>query len=193
MPQSEYSSTYGLVTLNGLPKATFHAFEFLNRLGSELYRIEADAELPSGCGWCATRLSETIQVLLWHQVLPEIGVQEPWEIRLSLPVTSSGNHLVIQSRIAVNHGSAWETWMALGQPQNLSTEEMRLLRNRAQPEYGLIPFPAAEGSVHLDVSIQPAEVLLLEFRRKGATSLPKSGLRAQLAQWEQQMSDASKA
>jgi len=32
MPQSEFSNTYGLLTPNGLPKATFNAFSFLNRL-----------------------------------------------------------------------------------------------------------------------------------------------------------------
>ncbi len=193
MPQTEFSSTYGLVTLNGIPKATFHVFEFLNRLGPDCRDVTSDEPLPPGCGWRATQSGETLQVLFWHQVLPEIANQTKWESRLKLPVEEAGPYFVIQSRIAVNHGSAWETWMELGQPQDLSVEEMRLLRRRAQPECQLLSFPAAKESIQLDLAIQPGEVLLLELRRQGSAALPKTGLRAQLAQWEKQMSDASKA
>jgi xylan 1,4-beta-xylosidase len=193
MPQSEFSSTYGLVTLNGIPKSTFNAFEFLNRLGGKRCEIAADEDLPPGCGWCATRAGETLQVLLWHQVLPEVGAQKGWPCRLVLPVPVPGNYFVVQSRIGIEHGSAWETWMKLGQPQNLSVEEMRLLRSHAQPEVRLLPFLEVKESVEMDLSIPPAEVYLLELRRQSPAALPKAGLRAQLAQWEKQMSDASKA
>ena len=83
--------------------------------------------------------------------------------------------------------------MKLGQPQNLSVEEMRLLRSHACPEVRLLTFPEAKNSVEMNISIQPTEVYLLELRRQSLVALPKSGLRAQLAQWERQMSDASKA
>jgi xylan 1,4-beta-xylosidase len=193
MPQSEFSSTYGLVTINGLPKATFNAFEFLNRLGNVRCETVSDEALPHGCGWCATRSGDTLQVLLWHQVLPEVGKQKEWQCRLALPIAVADNYFVIQSRIGVDGGSAWESWVELGQPQDLSTEEMRFLRSRAQPDCQLFAFPSAKDSILMSLAIQPAEVYLLELRRQGPTALPKTGLRAQLAQWEQQMSDASKA
>ncbi len=193
LPQSEFSSTYGLVTLNGIPKATFNAFEFLNRLGNEQYNIASDEELSPGCGWCATKSGETLQILLWHQVLPEVGGQGAWPCRLTLPIIEAGNYFVIQSRIGADQGSAWETWMELGQPQDLSAEEMRLVRSRAQPECRLFPFPSAKESISMNLEVHPGEVYLLELRRQSAAALPKTGLRAQLAQWEQQMSDASKA
>ena len=192
MPQTEFSSTYGLVTLNGLPKSTFHAFELLNRLGDRRCQTESDAPLPPGCGWCATRTSETVQVLLWHQVLPEVPAQKEWKGQLALPVAEAGDSLIVQTRIAAGRGSAWETWMELGQPQDLSPEEMRLLRSHAQPEYRLFSYPGASGSVLRDFALLPGEVVLFEFRPQGKPPLPKAPLRQQLAQWEQQMSAASK-
>jgi len=136
--------------------------------------------------------SETLQVLLWHQVLPEVAVQKIWHGKLTLPVAGAGDYILIQSRIAAGHGSAWETWMKLGQPQNLSTEEMRLLRQHAQPESRLFTYTGAGESISLDLDVAPGEVLFLELRRQGTKALPKTGLRKQLAVWEEQMSATSK-
>jgi xylan 1,4-beta-xylosidase len=192
MPQSEYSSTYGLITLNGLPKATFHAFEFLNRLGPEICGREEDATLTPGFGWHAARAGETLQVLMWYQVIPEVSNQKVCSGRLTLPIEQPGDYIIIQSRIAVKHGSAWETWVELGQPQNLSNEEMRLLRAQAAPDYELLQFPGAGKTISVDFSVAPAEVYLFELRRKATPSLPKTAPRSQLMQWEQQMGDSSK-
>ena len=67
MPQSEFSNTYGLLTLNGLPKATFNAFSFLNRLRGGRLEVRHEA-LPPGCGLVATAEGESLQVLLWHRI-----------------------------------------------------------------------------------------------------------------------------
>ena len=193
MPQSEFSCTYGLVTLNGLPKATFHAFEFLNRLDGERSAVECDEELPPGCGWCATRTPERRQVLLWHQFMPEVPVQATWRGQLSLPVDNPGDYIVIETRIAAGRGSAWETWTKLGRPQNLSVEEMRLLRRHAQPHCEVRSFAAAKKSISLDVILAPGEVCFLEARPQGVTAQPKTALREKLALWEKQMSDSSRS
>jgi len=193
MPQSEFSSTYGLITLNGLPKATFHAFEFLNRLGDTRLQTESDEELPSGCGWHVTQKAETLQVLLWHQFLPEIPGQTSWRGRVTAPTVNEGRSILIQSRIGWGHGSAWETWLELGQPQNLSHEEMRLLRSHSQPQCRLFLHPEEGVPASWDFDLAPGEVVLFELRRQGVAALPKSALREELAQWEQQMSDISRA
>ena len=73
MPQSEFSGTYGLLTLNGLPKATFNAFRFLNRLRGGRLELRHEALAP-GCGLVATAEGESLQVLLWHRDLSAYGV-----------------------------------------------------------------------------------------------------------------------
>ena len=187
LPHSEYSGTYGLMTINGIPKATFHAFEFLNRLRGERLATSSDIPLPPGCGWVATRETETIQILLWHQILPEFPNQTGWRGHLNLPALSE-SPVLIETRIGAGHGSAWETWKDLGSPQTLSKEEMRLLRAHAQPECML-------HHVHNGTwgfSLSPGEVVLLELRPRGAAALPKSGLRRELLEWERKMGETSR-
>jgi len=165
----------------------------LNRLGPERCDVDSLETSPPGCGSFAARADEALQVLLWHQVLPELPNQKVWSGRLALPIKQPGDYILVQSRIAVKQGSAWETWVELGQPQDLSHEEMRLLRAQAEPGYELFQFPGAGKTISVDFSVAPAEVYLFELRRKGTPALPKSALRSQLMQWEQQMGDASKA
>lgn len=188
MPQSEFSRTYGLVTINGLPKATFHAFEFLNRLRGSRLALENAEPLPPGCGLHCTREGDTTHVLLWHRRQLELDQQPNWQAELTLPDLPT-QPLCIESRIRPGAGSAWETWNALGSPQTLSPAEMRLLRAHAQPEVRLIE---AQSDGMITLRLDAAEVLHLEIRPKGQTALPKTNLRDALALWEKQMGEKSK-
>jgi xylan 1,4-beta-xylosidase len=191
MPHSEFSCTYGLLTLNGLPKATFHAFDFLNRLRGPRLQTSSDEALAPGCGWVVTQETITLQILLWHQIIPEVQ-QSTWEGCLVLPVSVSDKHTLIQAKIAPGCGSAWETWKDLGSPQNLSRSEMRLLSAHAQPEYRMTTYDGGGETAEWHFRIEPGEVYFLEFQPKSPEALPKTFLRSELASWEKKMSDASK-
>lgn len=187
MPHSEFSCTYGLVTINGLPKATFHAFEFLNRLRGQCLSVEISESFPIGTGLLCTQEGDTTHVLLWHRRLLELEAQSTWQVQLQIP-NPPAKPLCIESRIRPGAGSAWETWNALGSPQTLSSAEMRLLRSQSQPAVCLTEI----SSGLLTLELKPAEVVHLEIRPQGLTALPKTNLRDALALWEKQMSEQSK-
>jgi xylan 1,4-beta-xylosidase len=189
MPQAEFTCTYGLVTINGLPKATFHAFEFINRMRGRVLGTKCDMKLPQGCGSLATCAGDSLRILLWHRVIPEVG-QKPWSGQIQLP-SYSGPFVAIESRIAAGQGSAWETWKQLGSPQTLSPEEMRLLRVASTPACRLVP-PEEMKADSWNFSLAPGEVCLLERHGRGAPALPKVELRMQLDEWEKKMSAQSK-
>ena len=184
MPQSEFSNTYGLLTLNGLPKATFNAFDFLNRLRGGRLEVRHDA-LPPGCGLVATAEGESRQVLLWHRNLSVYGVraQQPWAGALELPWTDSAKPVLLQERITAGAGSCYETWQSLGTPQNLSPTERHLLEVHADPEARLFQPEAQNGRVRHEFRLAPGEVLYCELRPQGVVALPKAPLRQELAAW----------
>jgi xylan 1,4-beta-xylosidase len=191
MPQSEFSCTYGLLTLNGLPKATFNAFSFLNRLRGGRLEVRHD-ELSSGCGVVATAEGQSCHVLLWHRRLPEAGEQQPWAGVLELPSTESAKPVLVQERITAGAGSCWETWQALGRPQNLSPIEHHLLEVHAVPEARLFRPEAHNSRVTHDFRLAPGEVLYLELRPQEAAALPKTALRQELKAWEASMGAKSR-
>ncbi|MFZ0301571.1 MAG: hypothetical protein WAL75_02755 [Terracidiphilus sp.] len=184
MPQSEFSGTYGLLTLNGIPKATFNAFRFLNRLRGGQLELRHEPLAP-GRGLVATAEGANLQVLLWFRDLSVYGVgaQQPWAVTLELPWSESANPLLVQERIAAGTGSCYETWQSLGSPQNLSPIEHHLLEVHAAPEAQVFHPDADKGEVSHDFRLVPGEVVYLELRAQGETALPTTPQRQELAEW----------
>lgn len=184
MPQSEFSNTYGLLTLSGLPKATFNAFRFLNRLRGGRLELQ-HGKLPPGCNLVATAEGESLHVLLWYRVLSVYGVgaQQPWAGVLELPWTHSAKPVLLQERIAAGSGSCYETWLSLGTPQNLSPTERDLLEVHSAPEARLFKPEAQKGRVCHEFRLAPGEVVYCELRPQGAVALPKAPLRQKLTAW----------
>jgi xylan 1,4-beta-xylosidase len=182
MPQSEFSNTYGLLTLNGLPKATFNAFSFLNRLRGGRLEVRYDA-LALGRGLVATAEGECRQILLWHRILTGVREQQPWVGVLEVPWTESAKPVLLQERITAGAGSCYETWQSLGKPQNLSPIEHHLLEVHAAPEARLFQPDVQKSRVTHAFRLAPGEVLYLELRPQGAVAMPKTPLRQELAAW----------
>jgi xylan 1,4-beta-xylosidase len=193
MPQSEFSGTYGLLTLNGLPKATLNAFRFLNRLRGGRLELRHEPLAP-GCGLVATAEGESLQVLLWYRDLAVYGVgtQQPWTGTLELPWAESAKPLLVQERIMAGAGSCYETWQSLGSPQNLSPIERHLLEIHAAPEARVFHPDAGNGRVTHDFRLVPGEVLYLELRAQGEAALPTTPLRHELEDWYASRREKSK-
>ena len=184
LPQSEFCGAWGLLTSSGLPKATFNAFCFLNRLRGGRLEVQHEALAP-GCGLVATSEGESLQVLLWHRDLSAYGVgeQQPWSGVLEMPWTESAKPVLVQERITAGAGSCYETWQSLGGPQNLSPVERQLLEVHAAPEARLFQPEAQNSRVTHGFQLAPGEVLYLELRPQGAVALPNGPLRQELAGW----------
>lgn len=182
MPQSEFSGTYGLLTLNGLSKASLNAFSFLNRLRGDQLEIQHEA-LPPGRGLIATAEGECRQILLWHRVLPGNDVHLSWEGTLEIQWKEAAKPVVVEERITAGAGSCFETWQSLGHPQNLSPIELHLLEAHAVPAAQLLQPQTENGRVAHDFRLAPGEVLYLELRPQGPAAIPNEPLRQELAAW----------
>jgi len=172
MPQNEFSGTYGLLTLNGLPKATFNAFRFLNRLRGGRLELQHEPLAP-GCNLVATTEGDSLCVLLWYRDLLAYGVggQQPWKDILNIPWTESAKPILFAERITPGAGSCYETWKSLGTPQNLSPAERRLLEAHSVPEARLFQPELQNGRIHQPFQLSPGEVLYLELRPQGALAM----------------------
>jgi xylan 1,4-beta-xylosidase len=170
MPQTEFSGTYGLLTLNGLRKATFNAFGFLNRLRGSQLEVRHE-QLAPGRGLVATAEGESRQILLWHRVLPGMADELPWTGVLEIPWTDAAKPVLVQERIASEAGSCYETWLSLGTPQDLSPVERNLLEIHSVPEGRLFQPEVENQRVMHDFRLAPGEVLYLELRPQGTAAI----------------------
>ena len=192
MPLSAYSMTYGMLTIHGIPKSSFQAFAMLRRLTGRIVEVACGSALPPAAGLVATREGAVTDVVLWNQRLLEDPAPSTWSDHIRLPVETDAPHLVLVSRIAAGAGSAYETWMAMGAPHDLTPVMEAALRAQAEPAWMVSLHTPCNGSVDLDLTLAPGEVLYLHVRPQAQRALPRRTDPKALAQWNAAMGERSR-
>jgi xylan 1,4-beta-xylosidase len=173
MPQSPFSNTYGLVTVDGLPKPAFHAFHFLAALTGDELALEGAGQGEKGA--VATRDGGRCVVLLWNDVPPG---EVPTVFRTAVKSPAAG--LATIARVRVGSGSAYEAWVRMGSPQNPTAWQMERLRIAASPEMDAYPVQKDEP---VNVLLEPGEIQLIEFAPAGDPVITKDDITAESERW----------
>lgn len=120
---------YGLITVNDIPKAAYHAFRFLNSLSKHGIAANLD-ESNEEHGVIASRSENQLDILVWNYIQPGTSGL-PLRYKLSgIPSDVTGTLEMVMPE----HGSAYETWRRLGAPDYLNPETMSAL------QFASIPF-----------------------------------------------------
>jgi xylan 1,4-beta-xylosidase len=180
MPQSPFSGTYGLLTVDGIPKPSFHVFQWLASLKGEL--LESPPGLPEGCGAVAAIDGDVVRALLWNHVPPGVE-QRAWTAEATVEATEDSVALV--RIIRPGRGSAFETWKQMGEPQDPTPAQMDLLRSSAVPEGYL-----ADATRPIRLELGANEVAFLEWAPKGGPRISKELLSESSMQWNAGLAEA---
>jgi len=156
---------YGMLTIDGVPKSSFHAFRFLARLLGKRYEIkDLEREAPTQ-NVIITDEKVATRALAWNLVFP-FEVQRGWRFKLELPVPES---MKAQKEVRLSaawvragQGSAYEYWQQMGAPANLTLMEQETLSMRAMPDCQSRMVPVENGSVSVAVMLQPNEFVFFE-------------------------------
>lgn len=164
-----YHGGFGLINAQGIPKAAFYAYQFLNRLG--------DQELPctDTASWI-TRTGKDVQALFWDFSLTASNPPENNQARyvrdlppadkepviLSLQGLEPGNYRVEVYQVGYRVNDSYSSYRDLGSPVNLSknvVENLKLVNDGSPTSRGLVQigadgvylrsFPMRENDVYL--------------------------------------------
>ncbi len=158
---------YGMLSIDGVPKASYHAFSFMNRLRGERYLIE----FPEGCpetrhGLVTDECSAT-RALFWNTFFPFQQEAEAWSFSFKMPVPASHQDRkeirVAIAQVKQGQGSAFEAWQAMGAPANLSRIEQRALAAASEPQFDVRMQPVQDGSVELRLQLEVNEFVFVEL------------------------------
>ncbi len=141
-----YHGGLGLMTGNGIKKAAYHAFWFLNKLGTNV--------IKTGDGYYITSSSSGYQVLLYHychfdqlyrkrdtSAIDSLSRYEVFqndngkEISLHLTGLAEGLYSIKEYSVKRKEGSSFDQWLDMGSPDYLSPEDITYLKNRSLPLY----------------------------------------------------------
>jgi xylan 1,4-beta-xylosidase len=177
MPQSPFSGTYGMLTIDGLPKPSFWAFQMLKQLTGHSATIEG--EVPDGVGIVAYQDANCYRSAVWNHVI--LGFPDRiFESEISIPEWA-GPALITTWHVRPGQGSAYEVWQRMGKPQNPTPAQAQALRFATSPATSA--WDTEDGSAAIPISLGPNELLLIEWAPRGDTYVPKELLSEQSLSW----------
>jgi len=162
---------FGLITFQGIPKPSFHAYRMLNQLGDEL--------LTQAPGVIITRDGESgkLSALCYHYP-PEVTKAVPTSklkretaeetaatgskahVEISLSELSPSASIVVET-LDREHGSAVGPWLAVGAPHSPGRALTEQLKNTAWATRRSYHKADASGCLQLTLEIEPWTVLLI--------------------------------
>ncbi|KIF75673.1 beta-xylosidase [Streptomyces sp. 150FB] len=162
---------FGMITLPGVPKPTFHAYRMLNALGDELIDSAEDSVV--------SRDSRTgrITALVHHYPQEEPksvpasfdsrevaqhtqGKGSPRQLSLRVDGVRPGARFEVEV-LDGEHGDAIGAWRALGSPAEPTREQLAHLDRMARATEVRAVGAGDDGVLRLDATIQPWSVLLV--------------------------------
>ena len=113
---------FGLLTIDGIPKPAYRAFELLHRQGDRIYPVEGAHETVDV--W-VTRDAHRVTILVANGALPRHPIKSELvtiELRGIGPIASA-----TVARIDEDHANARRTWVEMGQPERPLPREVAAL------------------------------------------------------------------
>ncbi len=162
----------GITTYNGIPKAGYYAFQFLNQLGDE--------PVARGNGYFLTKKDRSYQLILYNykhfsslyaqgemfDMTPAnryetFAPEEQLECRITIRDLKDSRYMVTESSICRHSGSSFDEWLRMGAPETLSADELSALKKLSVPSFRKYPADAENGRLQLSLSLEQLEVRLV--------------------------------
>jgi xylan 1,4-beta-xylosidase len=156
-PSLPFHGGFGLLTLHGIAKPTYRAFELLHRLGDELFLVDGLHETVN-C-W-VVRGKEKITLLLTNHALPGHSIKtEHVIIRLHCAQKPGAAFI---SRVDEHHANPRRVWEEMESPTYPSAAELDVLdeASRVIPEKQ--SFKWTNESVTFEINLPPQAVAAIE-------------------------------
>jgi len=161
-PSVPFHGGFGLLTLHGIPKPTFRAFELLHRLGHE--RLLVDGMHPTVDAW-VVRGERQVVVLFTNHALPRHAIEEE-RARVTIANASEPRRASLE-RIDETHANPRRDWRKLGEPDYLDSETLLRLQEASEVSKDQLRWKRSEEGIGLEVALPPHSVaaITLELDR----------------------------
>jgi xylan 1,4-beta-xylosidase len=152
---------FGLLTLHGIPKPAYRAFELLHDLGDQQSLVDG---LHETVDCVVTQKESSVTVLLTNHTTPGHSI-ETEEIRVRLDNAREPISARIR-RIDEEHANPKRLWQEMGEPEYLSRKEVERLEAASELLDKKQPFRFTDGSVFLKTSLPAHAVaaITIEFK-----------------------------
>jgi xylan 1,4-beta-xylosidase len=152
-PSAPFHGGFGLLTLHGIAKPVYRAFEVLHRLGTERLPVEGTHETVDA--W-AVRCANPLTLILTNHALPRQPISAQ-RVRVELTAAPAARAAWLE-RIDESHANAKAEWVALGRPEYPDAAALARLEGASRLTRAPQPFTQDGGTLRLEIDL-PAHAL----------------------------------
>jgi xylan 1,4-beta-xylosidase len=161
LPSMPFHGGFGLLTLHGIPKPNYRAFELLHALGTEQSLVDGLHETVD-CN--VIQNDSSVTVLFTNHTTPGHSIEtEQLEVRLD---NAREPVAVYTKRIDEEHANPKRLWVEMGQPEYPSRKQVEELAEASQLVSEKQPFSYRDGAIVLKTNLPPHAVatITVEFK-----------------------------
>jgi xylan 1,4-beta-xylosidase len=147
---------FGLLTIYGIPKPAYRAYELLHRLGNNILPVDGQHETIDV--WVVEN-KNGINVLLTNSTLPLHPVKTE-TIKIQLNNITQAKDVFIE-RIDDTHANTRQAWINMGQPDSLLPEQVATLEAVSTLIKEPVVFTFENNSVIIEVEMLPQATALI--------------------------------
>jgi xylan 1,4-beta-xylosidase len=144
---------FGLMTLHGIPKPAYRAFELLHDLGDEL--LVTDGVHPTLDAWFV-REGKKITTLLTNYAPPRHEIKTE-QVRVTLQNAETPASVTIR-RIDEDNANPLRAWQEMGVPEYLKEEQIEKLEAASKMNTQKLPFKRPGRAVTFELKLPPYSV-----------------------------------
>jgi xylan 1,4-beta-xylosidase len=161
-PSAPFHGGFGLLTLHGVPKPVYRAFELLHNLGRDRLLVDGLHHTVDAFVVRST-VVPSVTVLLTNHALPRHSI-EAEHARVTLTAAREPRRVAC-SRIDGDNANAERAWHALGRPAYLEPATVERLQEASRITHEVLSFEHADAACRFDITIPPHAVaaVTLEF------------------------------
>jgi xylan 1,4-beta-xylosidase len=152
-PTQPFQGGFGLLTIHGVAKPSYRAFELLHRLGRETCLVDGIHETLDV--W-VVRNSKALTILICNQALPRQPIRTE-HVKVQLADVSPPTDVYIE-RIDDEHANAKNAWLQMGKPQFPTPRQVDVLNVASQLARETQTWKYENASIWLDVTVPPHSV-----------------------------------
>jgi len=165
MPSAPFHGGFGLLTLHGIPKPTYRAFELLHDLGTEQSLVDG---LHDTVDCQVIKKDSSVTLLLTNHTTPGHSIKlEHVEIRLNHAPEPRAAHI---RRVDADHAYAKRVWHEMGRPEYLSGKDVERLQKVSAVVAEKQRVSYYDGAIVVKTMLPPHAVaaITIEFKNRGA-------------------------
>ena len=160
IPNRPFHGGFGMMANGLIPKPTLWAFSFFSGL-------TGPCVLRDDCAVVVCREDGGYEAVLWNWCGEE---KQPLELELTLP--AGGDAAVLLEAVEEEHCNPLACWHAMGEPADLTEEQLRFLRGAAEPRRAVLPLENTPEGRKVSVTLSPNAVTRLKVTPVNRSSDP---------------------